>query len=161
MEITRGPGYFGPQQVRVWHEEWDTQNGKIPTDRTYSPDWPEHAELANKAGHGGGDFWTNFHFANAIREKGQPFLDVYKGVNMSSVGILAWRSALNGGAPQAVPDFSKESDRKKFENDHWSPWQDGTGDGKAPPSVNGFQKPSPKGLAAAKKRWKELGYKGE
>ncbi len=161
MEITRGPGYFGPGQVRVWHEEWDTQNGKFPTDRVYTPDWPEHAELANKAGHGGGDFWTNFHFANAIRAGGQPFLDVYRGVNMSSVGILAWRSALNGGIPQAVPDFSKESDRKKFENDHWSPWPDGTGDGKAPASVTGFMKPTAKGLAAAKKIWKDLGYKGK
>ena len=23
-EITRGPGYFGAEQVRVWHDPWDT-----------------------------------------------------------------------------------------------------------------------------------------
>jgi predicted dehydrogenase len=135
MELTRGPGYFGPGQIRVWHEEWNTNSGQYPTDRVYTPDWPEHGELANKAGHGGGDFWTNFHFANAIRSGKPPLLDVYKGVSMSSIGILAWRSAVNGGTSQHVPDFSKESDRKIYEHDHWSPWPDGTGDGTAPSSI--------------------------
>ena len=46
MEITRGPGYFGPGQVRVWHEPWDCPEG-VPTERTYVPDWPEHADLAH------------------------------------------------------------------------------------------------------------------
>jgi hypothetical protein len=78
------------------------------------PDWPEHGELANKAGHGGGDFWTNLHFANAIRSGKPPFLDVYRGVAMSSVGILAWKSALEDGAPFEVPDFRKESSRNRF-----------------------------------------------
>ena len=106
MEITRGPGYFGPQQVRVWHEEWNRKRGQA-TERTYSPDWPEHGNLARKAGHGGGDFWTSLHFANAIRSGKQPYLDVYRGVAMSSVGILAWRSALEDGRPFAIPDFHK------------------------------------------------------
>jgi len=159
MEITRGPGYFGPGQVRVWHEEWDLKPGQVK-DRVYSPEWPEHGDLASRSGHGGGDFWTNFHFANAIRTNKPPFLDVYRGVAMSSVGILAWRSALNAGATETLPDFKKESERKRFENDHWSPWQDGTGDGKAPPSVLGTPKVSKKGLANAKKVWKQMGYKG-
>ncbi|MDF1515773.1 MAG: Gfo/Idh/MocA family oxidoreductase, partial [Anaerolineae bacterium] len=84
MEITRGPGYFGPGQVRVWHEPWNCPDG-TPTERTYVPDWPEHGDLARQSGHGGGDFWTNFEFANAIRSGTPPFLDVYRGVGMSSV----------------------------------------------------------------------------
>ena len=118
MEITRGPGYFGPQQVRVWHEPWDRPDGVSP-DRVYTPDWPDHAELAAKTGHGGGDFWTDFHFAEAIRKGKQPFLDVYRGVTMSSVGILAERSVREDGAPMDVPDFRSESERKKYENDNW------------------------------------------
>jgi len=86
MEIARGPGYFGPGEVRVWHEPWNRWPDQ-PLERTYLPDWPEHAELAERAGHGGGDFWTNYHFARAIRSGEQPFLDVYRGVAMSSVGI--------------------------------------------------------------------------
>jgi len=111
MEITRGPGYYGPGQIRVWHDPWDLRPGEL-TERTYVPDWPEHADLARKAGHGGGDFWTNFEFANAIRSRQQPYLDVYRGVAMSSVGILAWKSALADGQPLEMPDFRKESSRK-------------------------------------------------
>ena len=53
-------------------------------------------------------------FAQAIRTRTQPYLDVYRGVRMSIVGILACRSALADGAPVDVPDFRREEDRKKF-----------------------------------------------
>jgi len=164
MEITRGPGYFGPQQIRVWHEEWSCPAGTL-LERTYVPDWPEHGDLARKAGHGGGDFWTNFEFANAIRSGKQPFLDVYRGVAMSSVGILAWKSALEDGAPFAMPDFHSEAVRKQYENDTWSPWPTAAtpphGDSsQPPPSILGVPKPSRQGLAFARKVWKQIGYEG-
>jgi len=160
MEVVRGGGYFGTGQVRVWHEPWDVKDGQLH-DRTYTPNWPEHGELANKAGHGGGDFWTNFHFANAIREGKQPYLDVYRGVAMSSVGILAWKSALKDGSSFEMPDFKKESSRKKYENDRWSPWPKDAGPGQPPPSITGMRKPSRKGLAHARKIWRDMGYEGE
>jgi len=160
MEMTRGPGYFGPGQIRVWHEEWDCRPGE-PAERTYLPDWPEHAEEAKATGHGGGDFWTNFHFANAIRAGEQPFLNVYRGVTMSSVGILAWRSALEDGRPIDVPDFSDEAARAAYADDHWSPWPQGPGDGKAPPSILGWQEPADEDMAYARGVWDEIGYAGE
>jgi predicted dehydrogenase len=157
MEITRGGGYFGPGQVRVWHEEWDRKPDE-EAERVYTPDWPEHGDLARQAGHGGGDFWTNFHFANAVRSGTPPFLDVYRGVAMSSVGILAWKSALEDGRPFEVPDFSDEVARKPYEDDHWSPWPDHTGPGQPPPSILGTPEPSPQSVAYARKVWKEIGY---
>lgn len=160
METTRGPGYFGPGQVRVWHDEWNCPAG-TPRERTYAPDWPEHADLANRAGHGGGDFWTNFEFANAIRSGKQPYLNVYRGVAMSSVGILAWKSALNKGAPFAVPDFSKESNRREVEHDHWSPFPSHAAPGQPPPSIRGLIKPKKEAIAAARKVWAKQGYRGE
>ena len=69
-------------------------------------------DLARKSGHGGGDFWTTFHFAEAIRTGKPPFLDVYRGVAMSSVGILAWKSALQDGQPFDVPDFRERDPAK-------------------------------------------------
>ena len=160
MEITRGPGYYGPGQVRVWHEEWDCPPG-VPTERTYVPDFPAHSELARKAGHGGGDFWTNFHFANAIRSGEQPYLNVYRGVAMSSVGILAWKSALDEGRPYAVPDFSNEASRKLVENDHWSPWPEDAGEGQPPPSIRGWVQPSEESVAFGREIWRKHGWKGE
>lgn len=158
MEITRGPGYSGPGQVRVWHEEWDLRPGEV-LERTYVPEWPEHADLARKAGHGGGDFWTNFEFANAIRSGRPPFLDVYRGVAMSSVGILAWKSALEDGTPLAVPDFSDEAARKEHENDTSSPFPShaGTASTRLPASTLGDVEPSDEGVAAAEKVWRSIG----
>ena len=80
---------------------------------------------------------------------------------MSSVGILAWKSALEDGAPFDVPDFSKEKSRKAFENDHWSPFPSHAGPGQPPPSILGTPKPTPAGLAKARKVWAEKGYKGK
>jgi len=159
MEITRGPGYFGPGQVRVWHERWDAQPGEL-LERAYVPDWPAHADLARQAGHGGGDFWTNFEFARAIRTGKPPFLDVYRGVAMSSVGILAWRSALKDGEPLEMPDFRKEASRGKYENDTYSPFPSHAKRGykRLPPSILGTPKPPKKGIALAKKVWEKIGY---
>ncbi|MBT3341557.1 MAG: Gfo/Idh/MocA family oxidoreductase [Gemmatimonadetes bacterium] len=165
MEITRGGGYYGPGEVRIWHEDWNMPEGAqfkgTPTERTYKPEWPEHGELAEKAGHGGGDFWTPFHFANAIRSGEPPFLDVYRGVAMSSVGIIAWKSALEEGAPLDMPDFRDESSRKAVEDDHWSPWPKDAGEGQPPPGLQGFREPHPQGLARGRKIWQEMGYSGD
>ncbi|NRA40153.1 MAG: Gfo/Idh/MocA family oxidoreductase [Planctomycetes bacterium] len=158
MESVRGPGYFGTEHVRVVHDPWDLKKGQV-TEKTYLPEWPKFGKEAEAAGHGGGDFWTNYEFSQAIRTGKQPFLNVYRGVAMSSVGIQAWRSALEEGNNYALPNFKKEKERKLYEDDHWSPFPQ---DGKAtevPPSIEGFKKP--RGLAAARKSWKKNGYKGK
>ena len=160
MEIVRGSGYFGPGQIRVWHEEWNMREGQ-QTERVYTPDWPEHGDLADAAGHGGGDFWTSFHFARAIRSGEQPFLDVYRGVAMSSVGILAWKSALEDGTPFEVPDFRDEEARRRFADDHWNPWPGHGGVDQPPPSIRGWTEPPPEAVKAARKIWNDMGYEGE
>jgi predicted dehydrogenase len=157
MEVARGPGYFGSGQVRVWHEEWDLREGE-EKERVYAPDWPEHGDLARQAGHGGGDFWTCFHFAQAIRSGRPPYLDVYRGVAMSSVGILAWKSALEDGQPYAVPDFKDEASRRQYQDDHWSPWPEHAGPGQPMPSILGRVEPSPRGRELAHQVWREIGY---
>jgi hypothetical protein len=157
MEITRGPGYFGPGQVRVWHEEWDVEPTAV-TDRTYTPRWQEHGDLAEKSGHGGGDFWTDFHFANAIRSGIPPYLDVYRGVAMSSVGILAWKSAQEDGCPFDIPDFKNEYIRKQYENDNWSPFCCGErSPGQPYPSIRGEIIPDEAALKHAREVWKSVG----
>jgi len=157
MEITRGPGYFGPGQVRVWHEPWNRRPDQ-PLERVYTPDWPEHGELARRASHGGGDFWTTFHFANAIRAGRQPYLDVHRATAMAAVGILAWRSCLADGAPFRVPDFRREAQCRAVEDDHWSPFPEDAGPGQPPPSIRGRRTPSPAALRHAREVWRSIGY---
>ena len=96
---------------------------------SYYPEWNiEDKDLAEKAGHGGGDFFTSKVFCDCIREGKQPMFDVYFGTTLSAVAILAHKSALEYGVPYDVPDFHKEEDRVKWENDFSSPmWgSDGT-----------------------------------
>ena len=159
METTRGPGYFGPEEIRVWHEPWHSPSGKHK-ETVYKPDWPEHGDLANSTGHGGGDFWTSFHFGEAIRSGKQPFLDVYSSVAISSVGILGWKSALEDGHPFEVPNFRDENNRKCWENDEWSPWPAAAGTGQPPPSILGIREPKQEDLIYAQNIWKDMGDEG-
>ena len=41
---------------------------------------------------------------------------------MSSVGILAHRSALDGGRPYEIPDLHEEKWRRLYENDRLTPF---------------------------------------
>ena len=159
MESVRGHGYWGPESVRIVHDPWDCKPGE-PEEKSYLPDFPEFGNEARAAGHGGGDFWTNFHFARAIREGKQPWLDVYRGVAMSAVGILAWKSALEEGAPFAMPNFKSKRDRKKVADDHWSPFPEDAGPGQPPPSALGFLPVTREDRAFARKVWKQMGYSG-
>jgi len=144
--------------VRIHHEPWLCPEGQ-EAERIYAPDWPEHGELARQAGHGGGDFWMNYHFSQAIRTGTPPYLDVYRGTAMAAVGILGWRSCLEEGKLFRLPDFRNEAERKAVKNDDWSPFPEDTGPGQPPPSLRGYVPPSAEAIAYALKRWTQLGYK--
>lgn len=145
--------------VYVWHNDFDP--GDQPTRRMYKPEWPEYGELAERAGHGGGDFWVLYFFAKAIRENVQPFFDVYRSVTVSSVGILGWKSVVNGNIPFDMPDYKNEEERKKYENDTWNPFRKENIDPATQPpiTVTGW-KPSEEAYQAALKVWEETDYKG-
>jgi len=67
MENVRSHGYWGNGQVRIVHEPHDLKPGEN-AETVYLPDFPEWArKKARTAGHGGGDFFTNHFFAEAIR----------------------------------------------------------------------------------------------
>lgn len=159
MEHVRGTGYWGPGAVRIAHDEWDLKKDEV-TERSYHPQFPAWAHKALSAGHGGGDFFTNRYFADAIRTGRQPYLDVYRGVAMSAVGVLAWKSCLENGRPFEMPDFRSETSRRKYENDNWSPLTM-TGPERPPVSIRPGRKPSRAAAAYAKKIWRRNGYNGE
>lgn len=152
--------YVDGTRVRIHHEPWLCGKGQ-EVEATYGAEWPEHGELADKAGHGGGDFWTNFHFANAIRSGKQPYLDVYRATAMAAVSILGWRSCLQEGANFAIPDFSNKRARKPFKVDHASPFPEDAGPGQPPVSLWGNLKPKAKVVAHAREHWAKQGYKGK
>jgi len=146
--------------LRIHREPYDKAAGE-PGEVVYSPDFPQHHDQALRAGHGGGDFFTNNAFAEAIRSGEPPYLDVYRGVAMSIVGILAYRSALEDSAPVAVPDLRQEAERSRYEKDDWSPDPARRGPGQPLPSIRGHIEPSEEAKTLAQEVWREAGYTGE
>ena len=130
----------------------------MPEKIIVTPQFPRWAQAALKAGHGGGDFFTNHYFAEAIRTGKPPYLDVYRGVAMSVAGILAWKSVLDNGSSYEVPDFTREASRKKWANDTWCPLDL---DNPGAPAISSRGKKReilPAGLKIARREWKKLGY---
>lgn len=143
--------------LRVVHEAWDRKPGDV-AEKIYKPDFPEHADLAAQAGHGGGDFFVAYRFAEAIRTGEQPWMNVYRAIDMSIVGIQAWRSCLSNGAPVEVPDFRDEAVRQRYESDDWSPMPEDRKPGQPWPSIQGEIRPTHEAISAAGRVWKDLGY---
>ena len=158
MENVRSHGYWGNGQVRIVQEPHDLKPGEN-AETVYLPDGPEWArKKARTAGHGGGDFFTNHFFAEAIRTGKPHFLDVYRATAMSAVGIQSWRSALDNGNAYEIPDFKKEKARAKYENDNWSPFAEDKVNGNPPSSVLGDFGWDAKMRKIASENWKKSGF---
>ena len=89
-----------------------------PFQRSYKPALPAAGSAGT--GHGGADFYSIDGFVNCILHGRPNTIDVYEAIDMTLPGILAFRSALEGSMPYEVPDFRKESVRKRYEKDNWS-----------------------------------------
>jgi predicted dehydrogenase len=144
-------------QVRIYKEPSCFPLDEV-TESVYSPKFREYTDEANAAGHGGGDFYVCLDFIRAILENRQPWLDVYRGVALSSIGIIAWRSVLNGNIQMSMPDFRDEEQRKKIENDCYSPFLEKGDPFKLPSAVKRSPVP-PEWIEAAKVDWKNAGLK--
>lgn len=109
-------------KIMLRYNKWNVPEG-METKNMYMPDWPEEErEAIEKAGHGGGDYFVIKEFFNCIREQRRPVFDEYFATTTASVGILAHRSLLERGVPYDIPDFHREEDRVKYENDHLTPF---------------------------------------
>ena len=132
VENLRGMG----NKLMLRYNEWSKPEG-MEVNNLIELDWDKidkDAELIKKTGHGGADYIIARYFLDLIKEGRQPEhpYDVYSATAMASVSILSHRSMLEGGKPYDIPDFRKEEDRKRYENDRLSPYylSDGT-----PPSL--------------------------
>lgn len=119
IENLRGMG----TQVMLRYNKWNVPEGEEKTDNLYDPSWNHPKEdLIVQNGHGGGDFLVIEAFLDCIRNDTKPPFDVFFATKMSAVAILAHRSLLEKGVPYDVPDFRKEEDRVKWENDRITPF---------------------------------------
>src|SRR5581483_1896807 len=80
-------------------------------DRYEHPRWEKHREAAEKAGHGGGDFFVLEDFADAIIQNRLPAIDVYDAATWSCITPLSVQNVRLNGAPIDVPDFLRGKKR--------------------------------------------------
>jgi hypothetical protein len=98
------------------------QEGGKDLFKDYQPDFPYQPEPPAKAlSHGGADVAMIYFFIDKILDKpqGDHCIDVYEGIDMSIVGILAYRSILAGNVPLKVPDFRNKEEREKYRGDNF------------------------------------------
>jgi predicted dehydrogenase len=141
-------------RVRVKKEPWD-RDSEEPEEVIYLPE-SELEESAREVKHGAADLNMFREFVQAVREERQPYFDVYRGVTMSLVGILAYRSALADSKPVEIPDFRVEDARRNYEQDDWSPDPAARREGQPWPSILGRLEPTHEGLDHARRVWEQM-----
>lgn len=110
------------ERIMLRYNSWQIPEG-MKEINTYVPDWADdEKEFAEKAGHGGSDFFVIKEFFDCIRNGRKPVFDEYFATAMASVAILSHRSLLEKGVPYDIPDFKNEEDRIKWENDFSTPF---------------------------------------
>ncbi|MBN2309861.1 MAG: Gfo/Idh/MocA family oxidoreductase [Candidatus Hydrogenedentes bacterium] len=83
-------------------------------------DWGEMTPLAEKMGHGGGDFWVLYYFARQILFGEPAPWDIHSAADVTIPGILAYRSSQENGQPYDVPDFRNKAERDAWRNDEFA-----------------------------------------
>ena len=146
-------------KVRIQYDSWNTPEGEETlyyADAKWFEEDAKNKEII-KAGHGGGDWWVAEEFARYVLEDKEPFFNVYRSVSMSAAAILALRSSLNNGVEYKIPDFTKEEERIKWENDTESPFPDENGKATMPCCSHPDFHRSEEDYANAEKDWREMG----
>jgi len=74
----------------------------------FLPDfWKNISPEAIKAGHGGMDWFAYKAFTDALKQGSEMPIDIYDAATWQAVSVLSEISIQQGGAPQAMPDFTK------------------------------------------------------
>ena len=103
--ISKGSFLPGSNVEAEWQPLWELAG------RYEHPRWKKHGEKAQKAGHGGGDFFVLEDFADAIIGKRLPAIDVYDAATWSCITPLSAQNVRLSGAPLDVPDFLRGKKR--------------------------------------------------
>ena len=69
-------------------------------------------------GHGSSDYYIMYHMVQKLRgNRNADTVDVYEAVDMFLPGLFGYFSALQGGAPQDIPDLRDPAVRDKYRHD--------------------------------------------
>lgn len=82
-------------------------NNAVHFESEYLPEiWKNVTAETISAGHGGMDWFSYKSFTDALQNGDDMPIDVYDAATWQAVAVLSERSIQQGGAPQAMPDFT-------------------------------------------------------
>ena len=82
-------------------------NNGVNYEEEFLPDlWKNLTPEEEKAGHGGMDWFAYKAFTDALKTGSEMPIDVYDAATWQAVSVLSEISIQQGGAPQAMPDFT-------------------------------------------------------
>ncbi len=128
IENVRGSNDY----VRLVTNPWQRESGYDPVmgeESVYLPKATETDLVSTNAGrrtddhgHWGGDQAMLRNFVDDILNNRTPYMDVYRSAAVAAVGIIGWRSILDGSVWKEIPDFRDKESRDRVRNDDLSPF---------------------------------------
>lgn len=92
---------------RIWLKDKCTDTGQwldlMDLEKEYMPAWRNNPE-AEKAGHGGGDYFELIDFIAAIEGRTPPTIGIHEALDMTLPGLISQQSISEGGITVDVPD---------------------------------------------------------
>lgn len=106
-------GGVGTLYVNCDEHEGDNKSSPVitPTDDALT-------EIADKAGHGGSDYYVMHNLVEKLRgNRNADTVDIYEALDMFLPGMFAYFSVLEGGRQLDIPNLRNPEDRDKWRND--------------------------------------------
>ncbi len=111
VQGTKGLTEFDYDRRRIYVEGQSPQHQWEDFDKYAEkydhPLWRKYGDYAEGSGHGGMDYFVDHAFVEIVKRKLDAPLDAYDAAAWSSITPLSEISIAEGGAPQAVPDFTR------------------------------------------------------
>ena len=116
METARYAANAG--DVSKIYIEYDQTAGAYNTAKREEYHVGEKNKKEHNFGHGGSDFWSMYNFIEKILgDENADTIDIFEALDMALPGMFAYRSILNGGSAETIPNLRNKEEREKYRTD--------------------------------------------
>ena len=102
-ESARGPGQIGRIWLRSRCKDDKTWMNLCELEEEFMPNWVK-VSVAQKTGHGGGDYHELVEFINVVEGRCKPSIGLHEAMDMTLPGLISQQSISENGNSLAVPN---------------------------------------------------------
>ena len=152
METARYAANAG--DVSKIYIEYDQTAGAYNTAKREEYHVGEKNKKEHNFGHGGSDFWSMYNFIEKILgDENADTIDIFEALDMALPGMFAYRSILNGGSVETIPNLRNKEEREKYRTDVMCTDPEVAGKQWIPPYSKGDPDISDELYAEIKEKW--------